>query len=189
MRLNEAARADLAWWKYFPQAWNGRAFFPPQTPVQHIFSDTSGNWECEAFSQPLGWFNLKWPEGWDAMGIATKELVPIVMAAATWGPQWNGQRVCFHSDNMAVVAVINCNSTREPSMMHSLGCLCFFAAYYQFQYMAEHIAGVYNTAADALSRDNLSLFCSLCLQIPRVTINPAVVAQLVSARPNWGSKA
>ena len=119
-------------------------------------------------------------------GIATKELVPIVIAAAIWGSQWKGQGVCFHSDNMAVVAVIKKNSSHDPSLMHLLRCLCFFAAYYQFHCSAEHIAGVSNIAADALSRDNPSLFCSMCPQVPRVTVCPVVVALLVSAKARLG---
>ena len=52
----------------------------------------------------LGWFRGQWPEDVD---ISVKELVPVVIAAALWGRHWTSEHVCFHSDNMAVVSILN----------------------------------------------------------------------------------
>ena len=31
------------------------------------------------------WFQLQWPQSWEVLHIAAKELVPVVMAVAVWG--------------------------------------------------------------------------------------------------------
>ena len=51
------------------------------------------------------------------------------------------------------------------------------------------IPGVSNTATDAISRDNLSLFSSLIPQLEWIAVPQAVLDLLVIQRPNWGSQA
>ena len=62
------------------------------------------------------------------MSIMIKELVPVVCAAAVWGPSWAGLHVLCYSDNMSVVHALNKGSSREPSgvAMHLLRTLIFF---------------------------------------------------------------
>ena len=106
-RLNLQARMDIAWWHCLLLHWNGRSFFPPAVPSFHLYSDASGSFGCGAYSPDLlTWFQLSWPQSWSAASISAKELVPIVVAAAIWGPHWSGSHVLFHCDNEAVVTVI-----------------------------------------------------------------------------------
>ena len=186
LRLNAGARADLRWWQTFLQDWNGTSFFPVTTTSIEVFSDASGTFGCGAFSQPHGWFQLQWPVDWQSVHITAKELVPIVIAAAVWGPRWTRKRICFRSDNMAVVSLLKSCTSRD---MHMLRCLAFYAANYSFQITAKHIPGMLNTAADALSRDNLSLFHSLVPQSQQVPLPQAVLDLLVNNQPDWGSQA
>lgn len=188
IRLNAGARADLLWWTTFLQDWNGTSFFHTAAPSIEVVSDASGSYGCGAFSSAHGWFQLKWPEDWNPLGIAAKELVPVVIAAALWGHHWKRTCVCFRSDNMAVVDVLRSRTSRDRLLMHLLRCLVFYAAYFGFQFIAKHIPGVLNTAADAISRNNISLFLSVCPQVPRVIIPQPVVDLLVVRRPNWGSE-
>ena len=81
----------------------------------------------------------------------------MVMAAAIWGKQWSGSHVCFHCDNMAVVAILGRRTAKTPSLTHLLWCLSFFSS---FHFSALHIPGVLNVAADALFRNRMTLFCS-----------------------------
>ena len=115
-------------------------------------------------------------------------MVPIVMAAAMWGRSWHRRRVFFHSDNMAVVAVIQRKSAKHPLLLHLLRCLYFYAAYFQFSYSAHHLPGVTNVAADSLSRDNMLLFNSLVPQATRTDVGQEVIDLLIIQRPNWGSQ-
>ncbi len=108
-------------------------------------------------------------------------MVPIVVAAAVWGHQWSGTHVCFHSDNEAVVTLI---SKRYSKLTLLLKCLFFYAAYY---YSAVHIPGRLNTAADALSRNNFTLFSSLLPQTPLVQVPLVSQDFLIQKIPDWGS--
>lgn len=50
--------------------------------------------------------------------IAMKELVPILIIAAVWGPRWAAAHVTCRCDNAAVVSLINKGSARDPNLMH-----------------------------------------------------------------------
>ena len=102
VHLNSAAKQDLAWWHFFLQSWNGVNVLPQLSPSHTLASDASGSWGCGAVYENL-WIQLQWPRGWAPISIAPKELAPIIMAVALWGPQWSGSRVCVLCDNMAVV--------------------------------------------------------------------------------------
>ena len=131
--------------------------------------------------------NSKWPASWNSTHIAAKELVPIVIAAALWGPHWHGRCIGFRTDNMAVVEVLHSRTASDPLLMHLLRCLVFYAAVHHFDFVGEHIPGKDNIAADALSRNNLALFSCLFPQAMQVPIPQPVLDLLVVVRPNWGS--
>ena len=155
IRLNKQCRADLSWWLEFGISWGGASTWPPPDPSVTCFTDASGSWGCGGIlgEHPFHWFQLAWPAHWSNYHIAAKELVPVVIAAALWGPQWAGRRVLFRSNNQSVVAAVNSGSSRDHTMAHLLRCLFFFSASWQFTLVAKHIPGVQNFTADALSRD------------------------------------
>lgn len=189
VRLNAGARADLAWWKCFLQSWSGSSFFPPHEPSFHVYSDASGGFGYGAFVGGLGWFQGLWPGGWENIDISVKELVPVVIAAALWGKHWTSKHVCFHSDNMAVVAILASRTAKTQLLVHLLRCFSFYSAHFGFHYSAKHVPGVRNMAADALSRGKLHVFSSLVPQTPRCVIPPSLVELLITRRPDWGSPA
>ena len=125
VHLNALARADISWWHTFVEHWNGISLVPPASPANFITSDASGTWGCGALHRNQ-WLQLAWPPEWVELPIAPKELVPIVLAVALWGPQWAGTKVCCWCDNSAVVWAINKGSARDPKLMRLLRCLCFF---------------------------------------------------------------
>ena len=129
--LNTRARADLCWWQYFLQNWNGVSLQPAHS--YHIYSDASCTYGCCAFNQSLGWCQVRLPACWEPVNITAKELIPIVIAAALWGAQWAGHSICFHSDNMEK------GSSTDRLLMHLLRCLLFYAAYFTFHIHSEHI--------------------------------------------------
>ena len=57
----------------------------------------------------------------------------------------------MRSDNSAVVAIVNGGYSRDAEVMHLMRCLHFLAARHNCCISAEHIKGVLNEAADALS--------------------------------------
>ena len=163
IRLNASARADIAWWWCFGSQWNGVSLLAPPSPSVSLFTDASGAWGCGGLWSPH-WFHFQWPPEWVPLHIAVKELLPIVVSAATWGCLWRGRSVLCFSDNMAVVYAVNKRSVKCPSLMHLLRALFFIEAHFSLLLKAEHIAGVANSAADHISRDNMREFFVSCPQ-------------------------
>ena len=68
--------------------------------------------------------------------ITTKELLPLVLAAALWGRSWRGHLVQFWSDNMAVVEVLSSRTSSDPQLIQLLRCLLFFQVHFGFELRA-----------------------------------------------------
>ncbi len=151
-QLNVSARSDIRWWSLYATQRNTGTKHKAH-PTRPVTSDASGSWGCGAFSDHL-WFQLKWPAAMGQCHISIKEMIPIVIAAATWGHTWTGQLVHFRSDN---AAVINAGSSKDDSLMHLLR---FVTAKFHFVVSASHIRGGHNVLANALSRNDLKSFLS-----------------------------
>ncbi len=94
--------------------------------------------------------------------VHAKELLPILVAAALWGECWRGCIVLCHCDNMSVVAAIKGSYCKDSAMVHLLRCLFYLEAKFCFKLTAEHVAGVENGVADAISRFCLSPQINKC---------------------------
>ena len=90
--------------------WNGVALLQgveleKERGKVEVWTDASGSWGCGALWDGQ-WLQVAWSE-WPSFGsanISVKELLPIVVAAATWGRHWRGRVVVCHCDNQVVVA-------------------------------------------------------------------------------------
>ena len=185
IRLNSFAKADVTWWATFMESWNGISYLPGKPPLIHMFSDASGSWGAGAV-WGCHWLQFKWPPQWLSENIATKELVPIVAAIATWGRRWAGSPVCCHCDNMAIVTAINAGRARYPPVNRLLRCLFFFTAHYKLSLSAVHIPGAANTIADAISRNYpLTPFPQLA-SLP-VVVPPTLARLLLDTSLHWAS--
>ena len=106
------------------------------------------------------------------------------------GVQWAGNLVLCLCDNATVVAVINTGSCRDTHLMQKMHCLFFYAARYHSSLTVCHVPGAINTKADALSRNNIQLFCSL---LPQANPNPTpippphVLDLSLANSPHWTS--
>ena len=143
--------------------WGGHAGDSrPGLPCVEMVSDASGKWGCGAAFESH-WFQLKWQGlgNTQALDITAKELLPIVLAAAVWGQKWAGSGIIARCDNRAVVAIVNSGTSRESEAMYLRRCLAFLEARWSFVVQANHIRGVDNVVADALSRDKGELARSL----------------------------
>ena len=161
IRLNREFHLDLQWWRQFISSWNGVSFslFPglsPETNLE-VTSDAAGSAGYGAYFQ-LEWFNGLWFPHQQHESIAYKELFPVVIAAHLWGPQWSKKHILFRSDNEAVVFILTSRSSKTPSLMRRLRSLLMAAARFHFTFSSQHIPGVQNPIADALSRFNWQEF-------------------------------
>ena len=71
--------------------------------------------------------------------------------------------------------------------MHLLLCFSFYFAYFRFHYLAKHIPGPMNIAADALSRNKLFLLSSVIPQTLQCSLPLALSQLLITTRPDWES--
>ena len=139
----------------------------------------------------LKWSQLKGSSSgkFGDLPITQKEVLPVVLACAVWGREWNKRQVVVHCDNEAAVVVLNSGYSRDPHIMHLLRALFFIKAWYQIDMTVCHISGKVNTVADAISRDNLAL---LHLQVPSADPRPVeipcrLLQVLVEQQPDWTS--
>ena len=121
--------------------------------------------------------------------ISVQEFLSIV-SCAIWGSDMAGHHICCLCDNAAVVVMTNKHTNKYPMAMHLLRCLFFICAQFNITFTAEHIAGITNEAADALSRNNLPVFF---LKVPSARQTPSAIPPaptslleiLVNQSPNW----
>ena len=117
------------------EEWNGVSllweFGAYQVQVTFM-TDASGSFGCGALWQAR-WLQWQWAPAVGSGGneleeasITWKELMPIVLAAAVWRPQWRELNVIVRCDNMGAVAVVNSGYSKVPQIMHLLRCLFFY---------------------------------------------------------------
>lgn len=106
----------------FLQNFNGKSVLPEEwesSDVTRLFTDASG---LLGFAAVFGskWFADEWTHTLLPLQIAGKELFPIVFDLEIWGSDMTNRKILFMSDNMAVVEVINKQSSKEKCLMHLL---------------------------------------------------------------------
>jgi len=95
------------------------------------------------------------------MDITFKELVPIVLALEIWGPVLHQKCIILHTDNAAVVHIINKTTCKVPAIMSLVRRLFIACMQFNILVCAEHIPGKYNILPDLLSRLQIEKFRSL----------------------------
>ena len=175
LRLNKGFRSDLHWWHVFINRWNGISFLHPANLAyeHHVYTDASGSWGFGAVFANR-WLQQPWSPEWSTINIMAKELVPIVVSCAVWGPLLRHKSVEFHCDNQGLVAAINKGSSKEVTGMHLIRCLWFFTAIFDIHITATHIAGIANNAADMLSRNQAD---KLLTAFPHTSNSPTPLPQ------------
>ena len=106
-----------------------------QVPTDcRIYTDASGSWGCG------GVFREKWFQS--EISIRTKELLPIVISCAVWGPALYQKSIEDQCDTTGAVSTINKGSSKDKTAMHLFRCLWFFAALFQIRITTTHIPGI-----------------------------------------------
>ena len=98
--------------------------------------------------------------------VMVKELLPIILACAVWGPIWCCSSMMIHCDNATAITVINLGVLK---IMHGLRCLFFIRARFQMSLHTVHTLGHLNSVADAISQNNLP---HLFKQVPAASHTP-----------------
>ena len=154
--LDDQIRADIDWWVRFMKDWNGVSVLINWHPIDiewHFYSDSSKP-TCAGVWQDTWWHYDFTEADNDRLenNISCKELFAVVTHCATFGPRLAGATILLFCDNSASVDAITFMKASSRVMMSLVRELFFLCARFSFQIKAQHIPGVKNVLADALSR-------------------------------------
>ena len=85
------------------------------------------------------------------MSINWCELYVVTMALALWGPQLVGKHLLFHCDNASMVHIMAKASSCSKTMMVLVHTFTLLVMQHNMHVKLQHIVGVKNDVADALS--------------------------------------
>jgi hypothetical protein len=127
-----------------------------------LFTDASGCIGFGGFFQ-VKWFKGEWPADVHAFNhsIAWLEFFPIVAAIVLWGGLLKGKRIILRSDNAAVVAIVNKQTSKCPEIMKLVRFFILQCLKSNLAFSARHIPGKDNNIADALYRFQMGRFREL----------------------------
>ena len=159
--ITSGARLDLNVWSTFLSQYNGRSFFIVGGDNSlKLYTDAAGG---IGFGAVLGraWTYGVWPSNIKGMEITLPELYPIVLAVNLWGEHIRNRMIEFHTDNMALVSIINSTSSSKENIMALVRTLVATMLKFNFSFHAFHIPGAQNDVADSLSRFQIGRFHTL----------------------------
>lgn len=74
------------------------------------------------------------------------------MAFSIWGNEFQGKKVILHTDNKALVSILNSKPSKSKQIMHLPWPLVLQSLLHIVLFSGEHIEGIKNVKADSLSR-------------------------------------
>ena len=163
--LSAETKQDLQLWLIFLRSHNGVSLYREQfflSPgVRHILTDASQSLACGAVFGSE-WFAIPWPSAWwSGQNITFLELIPILVALETWGPQLKNTYVMVHTDNLDLTYVLNNQTSKEKLVMPLVRRLVLVLLKHNIMFRCKHIPGFENVLADNLSRLRIDKFKEL----------------------------
>ena len=194
-RVTEAMVEDLLVWKTFLESFNGRSFMMDNVDrvVLDLFTDAAAARGFGAYFEGH-WAQGPWPEELHRTvaknDITFKELFPIALSVLLWGEQWSNKKIMFHCDNAAVVTIINNQTSKSEATMHLVRLLVAECLYYNISFRSEHIPGLDNSIADAISRFQIYRFRELApgADIEPTRIQPHIWQKLLPRSRDWSQQ-
>ncbi|XP_062588297.1 uncharacterized protein LOC134249973 [Saccostrea cucullata] len=166
-RVSAEMKKDIHTWLLFLDLFNGVTSYQTVDWTAdfdlQLFTDSAGHADlgCGAIFESH-WAYMVWPQKWRHSNIFKQvtflELVPIVMAFTIWGEKFQGKKVILHTDNKALVSILNSKTSKSKQIMQLLRPLVLQGLLHNILFRGEHIDGVKNVKADSLSRQQWSRF-------------------------------
>ena len=152
--ITEDMRADITMWKTFLGSYNGTSIITPYPICTdysiNLFSDASNIGYGGTYGS--NWIQGCWNDTWRGLNIAVRELYPILILVKMFAHLWSNQTVCFHCDNQAIVASLNKQRARNPTIMTLLRPLVLHLMLTNVKFKVVYIKSKDNIIADAISR-------------------------------------
>ena len=169
--LNNESRRDIQAWQLFIEHFNGKNLLAVRRwktmQSLHLHTDAAGSLGFGAMFEN-NWFNGSWPAQIAHLPITFKELFPIVLALEIWGPRLSNQCLIAHSDNQAVVHIINKQSSKDRFIMKLVRRLVLVCMRFNILLRCVHVAGRFNILPDLLSRLQVEEFLRLAPDMDKV---------------------
>jgi len=187
IRITKSVKEDLIIWRDFLSNFNGKSLFLSDRWLTsqsfNLFTDASGTLGYGGVFGNHCFFG-EWNTQWKNLNITLLELYPIVLAVEIWGSQFKNSCVVFHTDNLALVAIINKQTSKHVQIMFLIRKLVLSCLRYNVHFQARHIAGTKNILADKLSRLQVQQFHQLAPSADQLPVPVPVLPVLPHYKPH-----
>ena len=162
--------ADLEWWLWALPVWKGSSAIPRArfaAFAEEVFGTDAcndgygGHWRGQYFSEEWTVQHRRAAQRVTRHSMPWMELYAVAAAVALWSENWSGKRVLVKVDCEPVKYWINKGNTTNQETIDLLRSIADHCVKFNFELMAEWVAGQTNVLADALSRLNVSAFLQL----------------------------
>ena len=154
IRLSNESRQDMSMWLTFLNNYNGITMISPDVWLNsetiQLFSDAARS-KGYAVILSNAWCADSWSDN-ENYDITILELYPILLAVLIWGEQLRDKNILFFCDNIAVVNILNNQSSKDPLIMKLVRRFVLQCLNKNINFHLKHIPGQNNTVSDALSR-------------------------------------
>ena len=186
VKLTACAKQDLNAWLIFLTQFNGvclisNSVFPQAT--LDLYTDAS---KTVGHGAVLGtqWFYGTWGTSLKQYNIVILELIPIVIALHVFANRLRNQYLTIHTDNMALVYIINNQTSKCRQTMHLVRKLVLQALKLNVFIHAKHVRSLDNTLCDLLSRFKLKEAKEIAPQLDNLPVQiPAELAPCLLLQP------
>ncbi len=160
IKVKDTLKLDLSMWLQFLESFNGTVLFPEgQWTTDKVLN-------CYTDSSPKGFgivFGEKWaygpfPRDWSHFNICFLELYPIVLMLEMFGEQLQQKKLLMFTDNMALVYILNSQTSKDPQIMKLVRRFVLLALKHNVLCKWKHVSTHDNILADPLSRMQVERF-------------------------------
>ena len=154
IKIHNSAKQDLLMWANFLNNHNGRTIIRPLSNVISSQINLCADASKIGFGATYGkaWIQGTWPDHWKTLHISFLEMFPIYLTIRMFAHKLRNSSIMFYSDNMAVVYIINNQSSKCFFIMQLIRPLVLTLLHHNIHLKAAHIPGVDNILCDAISR-------------------------------------
>lgn len=164
-------------WLTYDQNFNDRYMFLNDRFLSNsalsLFTDAAASFGYGAIYGSYWLYGL-FPKSWSIFNITFLELIySIDVSVNVWGHLWKNNCITFHTDNMALVHILNRKSSKGKDIMKLVTHLVLACLRYNVPFQSSHtcIIGIKNIEADCFSRKQVEEYKRLRPQ-SRMTPSP-----------------
>ena len=142
---------DISWFIEFLHHFNGTVMFPQLRSQVQVYVDAcltgmGAIWESNVYAVS------RHMEATQGASITQLEMCNVLVAIRVFAKMWSKKCVTFNIDNQAVVYALKYGRIKDQFMQSVARSVWLIAAAHYIELKYQHVPGIVNTQADALSR-------------------------------------